>query len=74
MGVTAIKTFRNMTSKPVRVTNVERGHTRIIPSEHTQDFDIWIPWCNHQVDFDWNHYMMIEVESTNKSFWIWNSN
>jgi hypothetical protein len=73
MGVTAIKHFMNESGANVNVINAERGHEwDLAPDPHPQNAEIWIPWCTSQVDFDWNHYMVITTHS--RTYWIWQSN
>ena len=71
MGVTAIKRFDNKSVGTVIVRNVERGQNFEISAGKTAAIDIWIPWCVSQVDFDNNHYMMIEFRQPARTYWIW---
>jgi hypothetical protein len=72
MAVTAIKGFKNYTGATVTVRNVERNQTRYVGGNGgTLAFDIWIPWCTSQSDFDWNHYMTIDIPAGPIKYWIW---
>jgi hypothetical protein len=74
MGVTAIKHFDNESAGTVVVRNVERAQRWEINSGATMGVDIWIPWCVSQVDFDHNHYLMIEFSEPARTYWVWQSN
>jgi len=74
MGVTAIKHFDNDSAGVVVVRNVERAQSWEINPGATLGVDIWIPWCVSQVDFDNNHYLMIEFSQPARTYWVWQSN
>jgi hypothetical protein len=72
MAVTAIKGFKNYTEATVTVTNAERNDDRTVGGNGgTLAFDIWIPWCTSQSDFNWNHYMTIDIPVPRYKYWIW---
>jgi hypothetical protein len=72
MAVTAIKGFKNYTRETVTIRNVERNEKRYVGGNGgTLAFDIWIPWCTSQSDFDWNHYMTIDIPAPQRKDWIW---
>jgi len=74
MGVTAIKHFDNESAGSVFVRNVERADNWEIRTGFAGAVDIWIPWCVSQVDFDHNHYLMIEFRQPVRTYWVWQSN
>jgi hypothetical protein len=76
MGVTAIKGFDNKTSERVEIIDVANGgaFTYCLPFQ-TVSFDIWIPWCESEVDFGYYHkYMSIYVRNPSIEYAIWQSN
>jgi hypothetical protein len=74
MGITAIKQFNNQSADTVIVRNVERAQFWELSRGLPRAVDIWIPWCVSQVDFNNNHYMMIEFRQPVRTYWIWQSN
>jgi hypothetical protein len=68
MAITAIRSIRNLVGGSVyNVGNQEqpndtggRGHSLLVRSGSVVACNIWIPWCNSQVDFD-NHHKIVVV-------------
>lgn len=73
-NVTAIKRFTNHTPGLADILNVEHAQRMTCSPGQTLDFDIWIPWCTSQVDFDHNHYLSIRLTNPAITYYIWQSN
>lgn len=73
MGVTAIKHITNNSPQTVFIHNHENPSNSVtINPNSTATIDIWIPWCTSQSDWQWNHYLSVELPNTSRTlYWIW---
>ncbi|HEV2124526.1 MAG TPA: hypothetical protein VGW38_17365 [Chloroflexota bacterium] len=58
MGITSIRTLRNVSAGDVILQNRANGRIFVIPPGGHAFMDEWIPWCTRASDFERRHILI----------------